>query len=161
MIEEFIEENLPKLKPNDNVIRSFENYWSEHKQQAFEQLCTDENIIPEQFDKLLQTYQFANRLPRDQEIVKALSFQPKILERKSILERIADKIQDFINTYIEGMGGSVVIKNSSKSVRKMSGALWCLLGHSQSKSLEILNFRKRPLPDVRVLQKPLTILGIS
>jgi type I restriction enzyme, R subunit len=95
------------LKPNDNVIRSFENYWSEHKQQAFEQLCTEENIIPEQFDKLLQTYQFANRLPRDQEIVKALNFQPKILERKSILERIADKIQDFINTYIEGMGGSV------------------------------------------------------
>lgn len=107
LIEEFIEDNLPKLKPNDNVIRSFENYWAEHKQQAFEQLCAEENIIPEQFDKLLQTYQFANRLPRDQEIVKALNFQPKILERKSILERIADKIQDFINTYIEGMGGSV------------------------------------------------------
>jgi len=107
LIEEFIQENLPKLKLNDNVIRSFENYWSEHKQQAFEQLCAEENIIPEQFAKLLQTYQFANRLPRDQEIVKALNFQPKILERKSILERIADKIQDFINTYIEGMGGSV------------------------------------------------------
>ena len=107
LIEEFIEENLPKLKPNDNVIKSFENYWSEHKQQAFEKLCSEENIIPDQFDKLLQTYQFANRLPRDQEIVKALNFQPKILERKSILERIADKIQDFINTYIEGMGGSV------------------------------------------------------
>jgi type I restriction enzyme R subunit len=107
LIEEFIEENLPKLKPNDNVIKSFEDYWSEHKLQAFEQLCTEENIIPEQFDKLLQNYQFANRLPRDQEIVKALNFQPKILERKSILERIADKIQDFINTYIEGMGGSV------------------------------------------------------
>jgi type I restriction enzyme R subunit len=107
LIEEFIEENLPKLKPNDNVIRSFENYWAEHKQHAFERLCTEENIIPEQFEKLLQTYVFANRLPRDQEIVKALSFQPKILERKSILERVADKIQAFINTYIEGMGGSV------------------------------------------------------
>ena len=55
LIEEFIEENLLKLKPNDNVIRSFENYWSEHKQQAFEQLCAEENIIPEQFEKLLQT----------------------------------------------------------------------------------------------------------
>jgi len=107
LIEEFIEENLPKLKPNDNVINAFEGYWAGHKQQAFEQLCTDENIIPQQFEKLLQTYVFANRLPRDQEIVKALSFQPKILERKSILERVADKIQAFINTYIEGMGGSV------------------------------------------------------
>jgi type I restriction enzyme R subunit len=46
-------------------------------------------------------------MPRDQEIVDALDFKPKILERKSILERVADKIQEFINTFVEGMGGSV------------------------------------------------------
>ena len=57
--------------------------------------------------KVPQTYVFANRLPRDQEIVEALSFKPKILERKTILDRVADKIQIFINTFIEGMGGSV------------------------------------------------------
>jgi type I restriction enzyme R subunit len=56
---------------------------------------------------LLQTYIFASRLPRDQEIVDALTFKPKILEQKSILERVADKIQIFIHTFIEGMGGSV------------------------------------------------------
>lgn len=107
LIEEFIEENLPKLKPNDNVISEFETYWTKHKQKAFEQLCADENIQPEQLEKLMQTYVFANRLPRDQEIANALGFKPKILERKSILERVADKIQTFINTFIEGMGGSV------------------------------------------------------
>jgi type I restriction enzyme R subunit len=46
-------------------------------------------------------------LPREQEIVGALSFKPKILQRKSIIERVADKIQAFINTFIEGMSGSV------------------------------------------------------
>jgi len=46
-------------------------------------------------------------LPRDKEIADALSFKPKILERKTILERVADKIQTFIHTFIEGMGGSV------------------------------------------------------
>ncbi len=107
LIEEFIEENLPKLKPTDNVISKFETYWSTHKQTAFEQLCAEENIKPEQLEKLLQTYEFASRLPRDQEIVNALGFKPKILERKSILERVADKIQAFIDTFIEGMGGSV------------------------------------------------------
>jgi type I restriction enzyme R subunit len=107
LIEQFIEDNLPKLKANDNVISAFESYWTKHKRKAFEQLCADENIQPAQFEKLLQTYVFANRLPRDQEIVEALSFKPKILERKSILERVADKIQIFINTFIEGMGGSV------------------------------------------------------
>jgi type I restriction enzyme, R subunit len=107
LIEQFIEENLPKLKPNDNVIKAFERYWTKHKQEAFEKLCVDENIVPERFEKVLQTYVFQNRSPRDQEIVEALSFKPKILDRKTILERVADKIQIFIDTFIEGMGGSV------------------------------------------------------
>ncbi|CAA9890826.1 hypothetical protein METHB2_30030 [Candidatus Methylobacter favarea] len=38
----------------------------------------------------------ANRLPREQEIVSALSFKPKMLQRKSIIERVADKIKAFI-----------------------------------------------------------------
>ena len=61
--------------------------------------------MPERFVKVLQTYEFQNRLPRDGEIVEALSFKPMILERKSVLERVADKIQEFINTFVEGMGG--------------------------------------------------------
>lgn len=105
LIEEFIESNLPKLKPNEDVIGAFESYWSNHKQAAFKKLCEDENIVPEKFAKVLQTYEFQNRLPRDGEIVEALSFKPKILERKSILERVAEKIEVFINTFIEGMGG--------------------------------------------------------
>ena len=107
LIEEFIEDNLPQLKPNEDVIGAFESYWDKHKQAAFKKLCDDENIVPEKFMKVLQTYEFQNRLPRDGEIVETLSFKPKILERKSILERVADKIQDFINTFVEGMGGSV------------------------------------------------------
>ena len=105
LIEQFIEENLPKLKPNEDVISAFETYWRNHKQAAFKKLCEDENIVPDKFVKVLQTYEFQNRLPRDGEIVEALSFKPKILDRKSILERVSDKIQDFINTFVEGMGG--------------------------------------------------------
>lgn len=107
LIEKFIEENLPKLKPSDNVLGEFGDYWSKHKQTAFEQLCADEKIQPEQLQKLLQTYEFASRLPRPQEIKDALSYQPKVLERKTILGRVAEKIENFINTFIEGMGGSV------------------------------------------------------
>jgi type I restriction enzyme, R subunit len=107
LIEKFIEENLPKLQPSDNVIGEFGDYWSKHKQTAFEQLCADEKIQPEQLQKLLQTYEFASRLPRPQEIKDALNYQPKVLERKTILGRVAEKIENFINTFIEGMGGSV------------------------------------------------------
>ena len=104
LIEKFIEENLPSLKPKDNVIHEFENYWSENKQKAFETLCAEENMVPEQLEQIVKNYGFYNRLPKSQDIGNALSFKPKILERKTILQRVGDKIQDFINTFIEGMG---------------------------------------------------------
>ena len=107
LIEEFIESNLPKLKSGDDVMGNFQDYWLERKQKAFEKLCRDEQIVPEELEKILQNYEFASRFPRQQEIKKSLSFQPKVLERKAILERIGDKIQSFISTFIEGMGGSV------------------------------------------------------
>ncbi|MBV6449286.1 type I restriction endonuclease subunit R [Nitrosomonas sp.] len=107
LIEAFIEENLPKLKPSDNVIQAFESYWTDSKKEAFSELCKAENINPQELEKLLNHYAFANRLPREQEIVDSLNFKPKILERKPIIKRVADKIKSFIDTFIEGMGGSV------------------------------------------------------
>ncbi|SEP15974.1 type I restriction enzyme, R subunit, partial [Nitrosomonas oligotropha] len=107
LIEAFIEENLPKLKPSDNVIKAFESYWTDSKKAAFGELCKAENINPQELEKLLNHYAFANRLPREQEIVDSLNFKPKILERKPIIERVGDKIKSFIDTFIEGMGGSV------------------------------------------------------
>ena len=43
--------------------------------------------------------------PREQEIAATLLFKPSILQRKTILQRIQGKIKDFIDTFIEGMGG--------------------------------------------------------
>lgn len=107
LIEAFIEENLPRLKPNEDVIKAFEEYWDSSKREALNRLCVDENINPQQLEKLLTNYAFASRLPRDQEIVDSLNFKPKILERKSVIGRVADKIKSFIDTFLEGMGGSV------------------------------------------------------
>ncbi|SDX15011.1 type I restriction enzyme, R subunit [Nitrosomonas communis] len=36
------------------------------------------------------------------ELVDSLNFKPKMLERKSIIERIADKIKWLIDTFIGG-----------------------------------------------------------
>lgn len=107
LIEKFIEQNLPNLKSTDNVIGIFEGFWNEHKLKAFHEMCEEEKIKPEALDKLLQSYLFANKFPRNQEIKKALDYEPKFLESKGIYERIAEKIRGFITTYIEGMGGSV------------------------------------------------------
>jgi len=77
------------------------------KQKALDELCKEENLLPDKLQKLLNNYVFANQFPRDEEIINALNFSPKILERKPIRERVRDKIKTFIDTFIEGMGGSV------------------------------------------------------
>ena len=107
LIEAFIDDSLPKIAAGGDVIAEFESYWTANKAQALTKLCAEENIQPEALEKLINNYTFANRQPRHQEIVDALAFKPKALERKSVLQRVADKIQDFIDTFIEGMGGSV------------------------------------------------------
>ena len=106
LIEEFIEKTLPALKANENVISKFETYWGEHKTSAFKQLCDEENIAPDNLEKIIHEYEFANKFPRKNVIKSALTYQPKVIESKSIVERIAIKIRDFLDTYIEGMGGS-------------------------------------------------------
>ena len=107
LIEEFIEKTLPTLQTNDNVISKFESYWGEHKTRAFQRLCKEENIAPDNLEKIVHEYEFANKFPRKNIIKSALTYQPKVIESKSIVERIAIKIRDFLDTYIEGMGGSI------------------------------------------------------
>jgi len=106
LIEEFIEKTLPALKANENVISKFETYWGEHKTSAFKKLCAEENIAPDNLEKIIHEYEFANKFPRKNVIKSALTYQPRVIESKSIVERIAIKIRDFLDTYIEGMGGS-------------------------------------------------------
>ena len=107
LIEAFIDENLLTLKPTDDLDTAFAAYWDTRKQQAFDALCTEEQISPDALEQILKTYVFANRLPREEEIVQALTFKPKILERKGVIARVKDKIIAFIETFVEGMGGSV------------------------------------------------------
>lgn len=95
------------MQVDGNVISEFERYWARNKQEALCKLCQEEKIQPEALERLINTYSFANRLPRDQEIIESLTFKPKALERKPILIRVAEKIQGFIDTFVEGMGGSV------------------------------------------------------
>ncbi len=107
LIQAFIDEHLPHIKPTDNVIAAFESFWSDNKKKAFSALCEEEQLVPEQLEQLLNYYTFAGQLPSGQEIISTLSFKPKMLQRKAIIERVADKIKVFIDTFIEGMGGSV------------------------------------------------------
>ncbi len=60
LIQTFIDQNLPNIKPVGNVVTQFETLWSEIKQQAFTALCSEEQMMPVQLEKLINEYTFTS-----------------------------------------------------------------------------------------------------
>ncbi len=104
LIEKFIQENLPAIKDSEEVTESFEKFWNEQKQSAFEQIIKDENLSVGKTQTLIEDYLYAEREPLRDEVLQLLECeQPKILERKKTGDRILKKIMGFVETFINGM----------------------------------------------------------
>jgi type I restriction enzyme, R subunit len=71
---------------------------------AFEQIVTEENLKSEKLDDVIQYYLFTHRKPRREQIIGMLKEQPKLLERKTIVERIMNRLRGYVETFVENMG---------------------------------------------------------
>ena len=106
LIEKFIHENLPDIADANDIAQRFEQYWSEEQQKAFLQLVTEENLLPEKTEKLIEDYLFAERAPLRDEVLELIAGEkPSLLQRKKLGDRILKRIMDFIETFIKGMTG--------------------------------------------------------
>jgi type I restriction enzyme R subunit len=76
------------------------------RKEAFENLCREENIPQEKVSEIIGEYLFTERKPLPDTIVNLLEIKPKILERKSIVERITDKILNYVDVFINGIEGN-------------------------------------------------------
>lgn len=103
LIEKFINTTLPELEDSEEVEVKFEEFWSDEKTRAFEQICKEEGLMTEQLQRLVDDYLYSGRKPRGDDIVHTLATPPKILERRSIVQRVTDKLNRFIETFIEGV----------------------------------------------------------
>lgn len=104
LIDRFISENLPLIIDRDNIPEEFESFWTLEKQKALEGLSKDENLDLEMLNKLISSYLFTEKQPLRDEVVETMKEKPGLRERKKTSERIIDKIKDFIETFINGMG---------------------------------------------------------
>jgi len=64
------------------------------------------NLSAERTQKLINKYLFEERKPMRDKVLDLLNGeQPSVLKRKSIGERILNKIVQYVETFMEGMGG--------------------------------------------------------
>lgn len=103
LIEKFINENIPNIIDTDQVENEFEEFWNIEREKALSELCETEKIDNEKLRNVISEYLFAQRLPLTADIDNMLEVKPKLLERKAVFARIKDKINEFINTFIEGV----------------------------------------------------------
>jgi type I restriction enzyme R subunit len=88
----------------DDIPDAFEAFWNEERQQAFDTLCEEEQLISDQLSNVVESYLFTGRKPLRDHIVGALKVKPRILDRKTIVERITEKVMGFVETFDEGIG---------------------------------------------------------
>ncbi len=101
LIEKFIAENLPHITSADAVPQSFDDYLEAEKDKALDKLSAEESLNKEGLQKLISDYLFTERTPLNDEVVSILTEKPKLLARRSIVERVKDKIMDFIQTFFD------------------------------------------------------------
>ncbi|WP_282074013.1 type I restriction endonuclease subunit R [Polaribacter atrinae] len=104
LIEKFIEDNLPEIDDSETIPKEFEKFWSEEQQKAFEVFVKEENLSSEKTQKLIEDYLYAEREPLRDELLDLIEgTKPNVLKRKSVGDRILNKVVNFVETFINGM----------------------------------------------------------
>ncbi|MEP6262477.1 MAG: type I restriction endonuclease subunit R [Gillisia sp.] len=104
LIEKFIEENLPKITDIDSIPDEFEQYWSDQRVLALGNLCEEENLDKKQFKSLIDAYIYNEHEPLRDEIFKCLDNRPSVLKAREIGERIINKMKEFVEVFVRGVG---------------------------------------------------------
>ena len=104
LIEKFIEENLPHIDKDADMTEEFERFISAESQQALAELCKTEDLNMVKLEKLIDSYLYSGRKPINDEALELLNGpQPKLLQRRTVGNRIINKIANFVETFINGI----------------------------------------------------------
>ena len=99
LIKKFIEENLPKIGQSTDVEKAFSEFWSSERSSVLKKLAQEENIPTENIEALIGEYLYTQKLPQEQAIADMLPEQPRILERRGIINRIKKAIEDIVDIF--------------------------------------------------------------
>ncbi|WP_425075726.1 type I restriction endonuclease subunit R [Psychroserpens sp. S379A] len=103
LIEQFIQNNLPKIANSADIENEFKSYWKEESKKALKVLSKTEALQEDKVEDIISDYLFTGRMATEDEVIEALEKQPSVLQRETISNRITEKIKDFVKTFINGV----------------------------------------------------------
>ena len=105
LIEKFIQENLPDIDDSDDITDEFVGFWDKEKLLAIEQLSEEENLDTKKLEEVIGDFIFTEKKPLRDEIIGMMNKRPSLKERKTVAERVTEKILSFVETFINGISG--------------------------------------------------------
>jgi type I restriction enzyme R subunit len=103
LIERFIEQHFAHLSPAADVGEEFDSYWQAEKHKALETMSAEEGLQRDGLDRVLTEYQFTGKTPMRDDVIGILETRPSLRQRRSIADRVIEKIRDFVETFVEGV----------------------------------------------------------
>jgi type I restriction enzyme R subunit len=104
LIEKFIDNRMPTLKPEEDIQTAFSEFWNEERRQAVHELSQSENMDETAINQMINTYHFSGKEPLRETVFSAMNEKPKLLERQTIFKRILSKLLDIINKFDDHTG---------------------------------------------------------
>ena len=89
----------------DDITGQFGKFWNKERMAAFQKLVAEEKLKPAELQAVIENYLYSEREPLRDEIVNTLEEKPKLLERKTKVERVLGKIVAYVNTFFDGIEG--------------------------------------------------------
>jgi len=105
LIEKFINEQMPNISSGDAIKEGFDTFWREEQVAALDELCEQEELFEGAVQKVISDYNFTGQTPLRESIVGTMKSKPKILQRKTVIERVTDKIMKLVRTFEDDIGG--------------------------------------------------------
>lgn len=99
LIEKFINENLANITNSDLVEEEFEKFWNEEQIKELDEICKSENLHEDKVKDLIENHIYTAKEIQTFDVSDVLIIQPSILTRKTITDRVLDRLKDFINRF--------------------------------------------------------------
>ncbi len=107
LIEKFINKHLPLVGDAESVPDAFQAFWEAEKQRAIKVFSETEQLDQNKLESVIEGFLYTNREPMRDEVIDMLQVRPKLKERASTAERLIQKVTHYVDTFINGMGGSI------------------------------------------------------
>ena len=101
LIEKFIDNNLPQVPTTDAIPEHFVTFWTAEKIRAMNVMCEEEGLDPDKINSVIEHYLFSEQEPQQDDVIKTMNKQPRILQRQTVGQRVLGKVMDFIQTFVQ------------------------------------------------------------